>query len=285
MPPDAPTIHTQPGNIPSAEGDYPIWQSLSQQQTARAAYTTNNTDREKSDITTDPSLWESTSIPHTQAGPFYPPQTPSYPDFSAEGSNTPFPQGDLSSPDQTTLPTTHYPESPQLATPHSTSRKTLVALTLAIIAFMLAAALTIALLFVRPGTLQHILGGNAATPTIPLPSPTVASRTPEQQARTIVEQYYSDINNKDYRAAYNLWEPPPSNYNNFANGFAHTKHDYIQLGTITQQSDGTVQVPIIITALNDTDIKETFSGYYIVGQQPDNSWKITGAKIHPGVGS
>jgi hypothetical protein len=289
---DMPTVHSQQGNMPSESGrDYYPQQSISQQEATQIAgndeYTTNSSPATGPYHSAD--AFEQTATPHGPAESFYPPQTPSqtpsYPNFPASSDNhTPLQRGEISYPGFTTLPTT-YPENSYPAPPNTTNKKSSVALVLAIIAFILAATLTTVLLLARPGLLQPILSHGTATPIVTIPSTTVATRTPEQQARMVIEQYFNSINRKDYQKAYNLWNPPPSNYKDFANGFAHTRHDYIKLGAITQQNDGTVQVPIVITALTDTGTREIFSGYYIVGQQPDGSWKITSAKINQGAGS
>ncbi len=285
---DAPTIHPQQGNMPPKSGDYYPGQTISQQETAWMPG--NNEYAPNLSPTTGPNhpadAFEQTDTPHASAGSLYPPQTPSYPGFpTGSDDNAPLQRGEASYPGFATAPTTDYPQSPYPAPPDAPHKKTSLALVLAIIAFILAATLTTALLFARPAILQQILHHGTSTPIVATPPPTVATRTSEQQARMVIEQYFSNINRKDYQAAYNLWAPPPSSYNDFANGFAHTRHDYIRLGTITQQNDGTVQVPIVITALTDRGIQETFRGYYVVGQQPDGSWKITSAKISQGTGA
>lgn len=286
---DTPTIHSQQGNTISQEDrDYYPSQSISQHETAWMA----NNDDYATNIspTTGPyhsaSTFEPTATPSAPAESFYPSQTPLYPSFPAGSNNTiPSQREEISSPGFTTSPTTDYPQNPDLAPSPTTSKKTSVALVMAIIAFILAATLTTALLFARPGALSQILHHDTSTPIVAISPTPVATQTPEQQAQMTIEQYFSSINHKNYRRAYGLWAPPPSSYNDFANGFAHTRHDYIKLGTITQQNDGTVQIPIVITALTDSNTQQIFSGYYIVGQQPDGSWKITNAKIAQGTGS
>jgi hypothetical protein len=234
--------------------------------------------------------WEQTIPPRAAAGSFYPPAYNMPAENQPGNSNSSFAHGGETYPDPTPSPDypMNYPEGPyHTPSPPAPTKKSSTALTLSIIAFVFAAALTVTLLVMRPGTLDRLLGHTAtptATTSTPTPSPT-AAKTPEQQAQAVIEQYFNYINQKNYQAAYNLWTPPPSNYQSFVNGFAHTKHDDIQTGSVTQQNDGTVQVPIVITALTDKDTKDTFSGYYVVGQQPDGTWKITGAKINPGASS
>jgi hypothetical protein len=114
----------------------------------------------------------------------------------------------------------------------------------------------------------------ASTPTQPTPT-----LTPEQRAQSVIASYYSAINSKDYQTAYNLWVNYPDSYQNFANGFADTQHDDYQFGQVLQQSDGTMQVNVTLVATSTSYQQTTYQGYYIVGQQPDGSWKIVTASI------
>ena len=115
--------------------------------------------------------------------------------------------------------------------------------------------------------------GNGGTPTPP-------TLSPSQQARALVQQYYDDINMRDYHAAYNLWgrdpQHPPPTYDQFASGYANTQHDDITFGTITPNADGTVTVDLTIVATETTSAgtqMSTFQGSYIVGRQ-DGAWKL-----------
>ncbi len=281
----AATVQVQPETKPSEEGDYATQQSVDSRETEWMA----SSDQGAGGITGSANQ-EQTIPPRGVAGAFYPPS------HNVSAANHPgsndlaFTNGGATYPDATPSPEypMNYPEAAYRTPPPVPAKKSSTALTLSIIAFVFATALTVTLFVMKPGTLGQLFR-HAATPTTavaitPTPSPT-ATRTPEQQAQAVIEQYFKDINQKKYRAAYNLWSPPPSSYQSFVNGFANTQHDDIQTGSITQQSDGTIQVPIVITALTDKNTKNTFSGYYVVGQQPDGSWKITGAKINPGASS
>jgi len=115
--------------------------------------------------------------------------------------------------------------------------------------------------------------GGGGTPTPTTPSPT-------QEARALVQQYYDDINKRDYHAAYNLWgtdpQHPSPTYDQFASGYANTQHDDITFGTITPNADGTVTVDVTIVATETTTTgtrMSTYQGSYIVGQQ-NGSWKL-----------
>jgi serine/threonine protein kinase len=175
---------------------------------------------------------------------------------------------------------------------------------IALIAILIILTLIVvnALIFVGPNRLLSIINRNGVnsqptpviptaqaliptlaqpTPTIqPTPTPTVQpTTTPEQQAQAVIDSYFTAINNKDYQTAYNLWVNYPDSYQNFANGFADTQHDNDQLGTTFAQSDGTIQVPLTLIAISTSGQQTTYQGYYILGLQPDGTWKIVTASI------
>ncbi len=103
--------------------------------------------------------------------------------------------------------------------------------------------------------------------------------TPEQQAQSVIDRYYTAINNKDYQTAYDLWLNHPAAYQNFANGFADTSHDDYTVDNIVSQSNGTVWVYITLQATSTSYQQTTYQGYYIVSSQSDGSWKISGANV------
>ncbi len=231
--------------------------------------------------------------------PGYPSPPDSYPDYMQQSGGSYPPQGP-SFPGFGPPPGTGY-----TATAPERKRNSNLALKLVILVILLLALGTLALFVMQPDKLQSFLGGHSvATPTTqptsvpptataqPSPaqsSPTAQSSqtpvlTPEQEAQAVITQYYTDINNKNYRAAYNLWANYPQSYETFAQGFAHTRHDDIGFGNSAQQGDGTVRVPVVITATSDATSgtgtqQQQYQGYYIVGQQPDGSWKIITANI------
>ncbi len=101
-------------------------------------------------------------------------------------------------------------------------------------------------------------------------TPTPVSVTPEQ-ARTLVEQYYTDVNNKDYVGAYNLWKwgSNAPTLAEFEQGYANTEHDNLIIKNATQLSDGTVKVLLTLVTTERFKGKakhHTYVGYYIVGQ-------------------
>jgi hypothetical protein len=106
-------------------------------------------------------------------------------------------------------------------------------------------------------------------------SGTGGGNTLGQQAQTLIQQYYTDINNKDYQDAYNLWKYDPNRqtYAAFSQGFSHTQHDDITIDNVTTLSDGTAKVSVTLTATEDVSSgagtqTSVYKGYYIVG--PEN---------------
>ncbi len=103
---------------------------------------------------------------------------------------------------------------------------------------------------------------------------TGGGNTLSQQAQTLIEQYYSDINHRDYHSAYNLWknDPQRQSYTSFSQGFAHTRNDQITIDNVTTLSDGTVKVSVTLNATEDASSgtgtrTRVYKGYYIVGPQ------------------
>ena len=128
-----------------------------------------------------------------------------------------------------------------------------------------------------------------ATATTP-PTPTATTPptpTPMQQAGATVQSYFDDINIRDYTDAYNLFGSKlqsKQSYSNFFSGYSSTEHDDVQIGTITSNSDGTLNVPATIHATEDNASGggthlSTYQGYYVVGVE-NGQWKLLDASIH-----
>lgn len=130
----------------------------------------------------------------------------------------------------------------------------------------------------------------AATGSTATPSTATATALPGggsvsiQQAVTMITNYYADINAKNYQAAYTLWGTAyqqSTSYQKFASGFATTQNDVVQVNAATALSNGTVKVPVYITAtVLDAPLifTNTYQGYYIVGSE-DANVKILSATI------
>jgi len=248
-----------------------------------------------------------------QSGSGYPIPGVSVPNYMPQSASNYAPPG-VSQPGFYPITDPGYPSQPPVQPP----KKRTWPLVLVVLLALLLGAGTATLFILGPTHLPQMFGsGNVATPTaVPTaqpspttqpqstptaqPSPTVQpsptaqpcptpqpSPTPQvtQQAQASVQQYFTDINNKDYQSAYNIWVNNPQTYAQFQQGFAHTQHDDITLGDAIVQSDGSVQVNITIRSTEDaasgtgTQVS-TYQGYYIMGQQADGSWKIVTANIN-----
>lgn len=122
----------------------------------------------------------------------------------------------------------------------------------------------------------------ASATTSPMPTATTSpTPTPTQQASATVQQYFDDINIRDYIDAYRLLGSKLQSrqtFDNFKSGFAHTEHDNIQIGAITSNSDGTFNVPVTIYATEDNvpgpgTHTSTYQGYYVVGTE-NGQWRL-----------
>jgi Asp-tRNA(Asn)/Glu-tRNA(Gln) amidotransferase B subunit len=83
---------------------------------------------------------------------------------------------------------------------------------------------------------------------------TFPGQTLTDQAQALVQQYYADINQRDYPAAYNLWGPDmqaSQKYCDFVEGYAKTKHVDVTSISASEQSDGTMNVDVTINAAED----------------------------------
>ena len=112
---------------------------------------------------------------------------------------------------------------------------------------------------------------------------TTTSEPATQQAQRVIERYYKSINAQNYQAAYDLWQHSPQTYADFSDGFKHTKHDDLTIDKTTEQADGTVKLMVTVMATDDNNGKQeqnTYKGYYIVGKQSDNIWKIVDAELN-----
>lgn len=239
--------------------------------------------------------------PTPQSGTFpgYYTQAPYPPPDSRPQTNRYFPQTqEAFSPDNPTTQQPLYPSSvfspdpsyPPPASPH----KTKIWTRLSVFLLIFLVAITMTTLIVGPNRLLQMVRRGPVAPQITPLSPTFLASTPvpvlltltaqpsaspEQQARLVIDHYYSAINNKDYQTAYDLWLNSPDTYQHFANGFADTSSDTYTFGNIAQRSDGTVQVNLTLVATSTSYQQTTYKGYYLVGQQTDGTWKIISAKI------
>ncbi len=124
---------------------------------------------------------------------------------------------------------------------------------------------------ITPTTTSDSTGGSTGSSSGGVTGSSGGSAIPVSQARATVSLYYEDINAKDYQSAYNRWGRGYRNetsYQTFAQGFATTQRDSLQQGTATQRADGTVKVPVTVTATvpsSGSSTINTYRGDYIVG--------------------
>ena len=104
--------------------------------------------------------------------------------------------------------------------------------------------------------------------------------TPTAEAEQVIQEYYTDVNNRDYRSAYALLAPGfqsyLGSYDRFAQGYSNTKHDDISLGTARQVSPGNVDVVTTVHALEarpQGDVTTTYHLRYKVVRL-NGLWKI-----------
>ena len=116
---------------------------------------------------------------------------------------------------------------------------------------------------------------------------TDSSKESVKQAVSLLEQYYADINARDFNDAYNIWgsayRKSTSSYQ-FAKGFDYTRSVSIAINSegVALLNDGTVKVPLTITSINTSGsgtVTHTYQGYYIVGIE-NGVWHLLSANIH-----
>ncbi|HEX6484606.1 MAG TPA: serine/threonine-protein kinase [Ktedonobacteraceae bacterium] len=179
-----------------------------------------------------------------------------------------------------------FPDNPPL-TPHNAPkplRRRKSHLRSILIASLLFLAVITGAIFIGlkvEGILTRPQGMTTPTPT------TTSTPTPAQQASAIVQQYYNDINRRNYSDAYNLLGSnlqKNQSYNNFVDGFKHTQHDNILIGNVTPNPDGSFNVPVTIDATEDkvpgpgTHLSH-YQGHYTVGLV-NGHWKILDGSIN-----
>lgn len=106
------------------------------------------------------------------------------------------------------------------------------------------------------------------------------SATPTEAAKQVIQEYYTDVNKRDYHSAYNLLTPGfqtyLGSYDSFARGYDNTKHNDISFGTAKQVSPGNVDVVTTIHALETKpqgDVTSTYRLKYSVVRF-NGFWKI-----------
>jgi len=126
----------------------------------------------------------------------------------------------------------------------------------------------------------------AATTLIVLGLAVVAQgQTSNADAIAALASYYDAINARDYQRAYNLWESPPSSFEQFAKGFAETSHVRILVepSVPVEGAAGSVfaQISTIVVASTSKGTDRVFAGCYVMRRSnvEDRGWHIYRANI------
>lgn len=200
----------------------------------------------------------------------YPPPQDMRASYPQSGRNYAQPGVPYQNPGSQNINYPAYPVQQTRAT--SSARGRNVALLLILLGLLLILIAMVLFLLEHNNVFGANNGGVTSTATITGPP------TREQQAQTLVQQYYDDINGKNFSAASLLWqESQRPDLASFEKGFQNTLHDAVAFNHVVAQADGTVKVSVTITATeqaNDgTSANTTYTGYYIVGPQ-NGTWEL-----------
>lgn len=175
------------------------------------------------------------------------------------------------------------------------SRFLTVSLILLVIVALLTSALVIAdpsrvLGLIHPGSPQtsptqsNTTTSPTTVPTTPVPeTPTL---TADQQAQSVVQKLYDDVNKHNYKDAYNQWSLDYQNahpYAGFVQGYANTLSDNVVPGTVQDNPDGTIIVNITLYATDMNSTVSVFTGPYHVGRE-NGTFKLISANLQPAQG-
>ncbi len=119
------------------------------------------------------------------------------------------------------------------------------------------------------------------TPTdTPIPSPIPSA---VDAAKQVVVQYYNDINQRDYQAAYNLLSPAfqrSLSYSTFEEGYSVTIHDDVIFNSVSQNSDSSVSVSTTLNTYEYTNSVPTHNTFLWNAKliQVNGDWRIDSAQ-------
>jgi hypothetical protein len=82
----------------------------------------------------------------------------------------------------------------------------------------------------------------------------------------ILLTYYTAINLRDYRSAYNLWDNPPQSYQSFASGFADTAHVEPYFGALqaTRIAGEMGRIPVVLLGYQTDGTIDSFFGCFTI---------------------
>ena len=300
LPPlNAPTVQsTQPAQWPTALPTVPSTPAPAGQQ--KLDIRPDSSSYDASQLTNAPTYQISNTPPAPVSQPGLGSSYPSYPDYTpTSGANYPPQRGDTSYPGfQAQQPQSspgfmspggaiYQPISNSFGggqqTPQQRGKAGLIVL-LVLLAILIIAGVAGAFVLKQPAFLFNNGTGTAtattgtgtgkgtATKTTPTVAPSPSPIPLTQQAQTLVQHYYDDINNKNYAASYALlgsqMQQNQQSYDQYTAGFADTQQDAITITSTSQQADGTVRVDLTLQATHTDSTQQTYQGYYIVG--PEN---------------
>ena len=117
------------------------------------------------------------------------------------------------------------------------------------------------------------------------PEPDGGPRDERDGPLATLTYYFSAINARDYRRAYDLWESPPSSYEQFARGFADTDRVRL-LVEPSQRTEGAAgsmyaEIPTVIVATTRGGNERVFAGCYVMRKSNvrDSGWRIYRANV------
>lgn len=110
---------------------------------------------------------------------------------------------------------------------------------------------------------------------------------------TLLASFYDAVNSKDYERAFNYWETPPGNLQDFARGYADTAgvRLIVEPPTRIEGAAGSLysEVPVVLIARRRDGGERVFAGCYVTRKsnlQPTDVpkvevWRIHSAKVSP----
>jgi hypothetical protein len=113
----------------------------------------------------------------------------------------------------------------------------------------------------------------------------VHGQTSNDDAIATLASYYDAINARDYQRAYNLWESPPSSFQQFAKGFADTSQVRILVepSARVEGAAGSVfaEISTIVVAAARNGTERVFAGCYVLRRSnvENRGWHIYRANI------
>lgn len=113
-----------------------------------------------------------------------------------------------------------------------------------------------------------------------IPSATPTPTTNQQQAQSLVKDYYADWNKGEYRIAYSLLSSDyqsQHSYNSLESSYVNTQNSSVTITQVSSNSDGTIQVKVTDNATevdsSGNITKNKYTGYFTVKKE-NGVWKL-----------